>query len=57
MKIETDQAEILSGVRRGETIGSPLTLMVKNRDFKIDELPPVTKPVRATPILAGVIKI
>jgi chorismate synthase len=56
MKIETDQAEILSGVRRGETIGSPLTLMVKNRDFKIDELPPVTKPRPGHADLAGVIK-
>ena len=44
MKIETDQAEVLSGVRRGETIGSPVTFTVKNRDFKIDELPAVTKP-------------
>ena len=44
MKIEADQAEILSGVRRNETIGSPIALMVKNKDFKINELPPVTKP-------------
>src|ERR1043166_7918329 len=34
MKIETDQAEVLSGIRLGETIGSPVTLMVKNKDFK-----------------------
>jgi chorismate synthase len=56
MKIETDQAEILSGVRRGETIGSPLTLMIRNKDFKIDELPPVTKPRPGHADLAGVIK-
>jgi len=56
MKIETDQAEVLTGVRRGETIGSPLTLMVKNRDFKINELPPVTKPRPGHADLAGVIK-
>jgi chorismate synthase len=56
MKIEADQAEVLSGVRRDETIGSPLTLMVKNRDFKIDELPPVTKPRPGHADLAGVIK-
>jgi chorismate synthase len=56
MKIEADQAEILSGVRRGETIGSPIALMIKNRDFKIDELPPVTKPRPGHADLAGVIK-
>jgi len=56
MKIEADQAEILSGVRLGETIGSPVALMVKNRDFKINELPPVTKPRPGHADLAGVIK-
>ena len=56
MKIEADQAEILSGVRLGETIGSPIALMVKNRDFKINELPPVTKPRPGHADLAGVIK-
>jgi len=34
MKIETDQVEILSGVRFGETIGDPITLRVKNRDWE-----------------------
>ena len=56
MKIETDRAEIVSGIRRGETIGSPVTLIVKNKDFKIDELPPVTKPRPGHADLAGVIK-
>ncbi len=56
MKMETDQAEVLSGVRLGETIGSPLTLTVKNKDFKINELPPVTKPRPGHADLAGVIK-
>ena len=32
MKIETDTAEILSGVRFGETLGSPITVMIKNHD-------------------------
>jgi len=34
MKIETDQAEFLSGVRAGETLGSPVTMLVHNRDWK-----------------------
>ena len=33
MRIEKDQVEILSGVRFGETLGGPITLFVKNRDF------------------------
>ena len=33
MKIETDKAEILSGVRFGETLGGPITLQVINKDF------------------------
>ncbi|MGH7739192.1 MAG: chorismate synthase [bacterium] len=34
MAIETDQVEILSGVRRGVTLGSPITLLVKNKDYE-----------------------
>ena len=33
MKIEADQVEILSGVRAGETLGSPIALVVRNRDW------------------------
>ncbi|MCE5040422.1 chorismate synthase [Mammaliicoccus sciuri] len=34
MKIEKDSVEIVSGVRHGYTLGSPITLIVKNDDFK-----------------------
>jgi chorismate synthase len=34
MKIEADQAEILSGVRAGETLGSPIALLIRNRDWE-----------------------
>jgi len=34
MKIETDEAEILSGVRHGKTLGSPVALLIRNRDFE-----------------------
>jgi chorismate synthase len=33
MRIESDRAEILSGVRHGETLGSPIALLVSNRDW------------------------
>src|SRR5579884_4198645 len=34
MKIERDTARILSGVRHGRTIGSPISMLVENRDWK-----------------------
>jgi chorismate synthase len=34
MKIERDRAEILSGVRHGVTLGSPVALLVENKDWK-----------------------
>jgi chorismate synthase len=33
MAIEHDQAEILSGIRHGETLGSPIAVMIRNRDW------------------------
>jgi chorismate synthase len=34
MKIEQDRAEILGGVRHGRTLGSPVLLLVRNRDWE-----------------------
>ncbi len=34
MKIETDIAEIYSGVRHGKTLGSPIGLLLENKDWK-----------------------
>ena len=44
MKIETDTVEILSGVRWGESLGSPLTLAVRNRDWENWNVKMSTKP-------------
>jgi chorismate synthase len=33
MRIESDKVEILSGLRFGKTLGSPLTLVIRNRDW------------------------
>ena len=34
MKIETDKVEILSGVRFGKTLGSPISMMIRNSDWQ-----------------------
>ncbi|MBA2670905.1 MAG: chorismate synthase [Gemmatimonadetes bacterium] len=34
MRIESDRAEILSGIRHGETLGSPIALLIRNRDWE-----------------------
>ena len=34
MKIENDKAIILSGIRHGKTIGSPISIMIENKDYE-----------------------
>jgi len=34
MKIESDHIEFLSGVRAGQTLGSPIAMIIHNRDWK-----------------------
>jgi chorismate synthase len=34
MKIESDQVRIISGVRHGKTIGSPISIIIENKDYK-----------------------
>ncbi|SDO94303.1 chorismate synthase [Halobacillus aidingensis] len=55
MQIEKDLVEITSGVRHGYTLGSPITLVVNNDDFKHwtdimgeDPLPEETQKIRRT---------
>lgn len=58
-RIETDRVEFLSGVRQGHTIGSPLTMMVRNKDSRIDDAqktPPVHRPRPGHADLAGSVK-
>ena len=68
MKIESDHAEILSGVRWGKTIGSPVTLLIENKDYKNwieamspnakaeGSIPAVVKPRPGHADLSGAIK-
>ena len=52
MKIETDYAEIYSGVRHGKSLGSPIGLVLLNKDWEN-----WTKKMSATPIDEGVKKV
>ncbi|MDI3480360.1 MAG: chorismate synthase [Tepidanaerobacteraceae bacterium] len=59
MKIEKDEVQIISGIIKGRTIGSPLALMIKNLDYdnwKGRTLQPVTKPRPGHGDLAGILK-
>ncbi len=56
MKIECDEAVVLSGLRRGVTIGSPIAIQINNRDFRVDEAPPIHRPRPGHADLAGSLK-
>lgn len=68
MKIESDRAEILSGVRWGRTLGSPIALLIQNKDWENwrdgmspdsgheESIPPVTRPRPGHADLPGALK-
>lgn len=56
MKIEKDEVEILSGVRHGRTIGSPVTFGIPNRVQNIEELSELTRLRPGHADLAGAAK-
>jgi chorismate synthase len=49
MKIEEDRAEVLSGVRHGQALGSPLALMIVNKDWENWQDVMATEAVDLTP--------
>lgn len=55
-KIESDHVEVLSGVWRGETLGSPIALWVPNRDYKIDQMEDLDRPRPGHGDLSGSMK-
>ncbi|HEU4395243.1 MAG TPA: chorismate synthase, partial [Planctomycetota bacterium] len=57
MQIERDRVEVLGGLRGGRTLGSPLLLVVRNRDASLERLPPVTRPRPGHADLAGMLKM
>jgi chorismate synthase len=56
MAIESDKAKILSGLRRGVSIGSPISILIENKDSSIDKLPAVSCPRPGHADLAGCLK-
>jgi chorismate synthase len=56
MQMEKDKAEILSGLKKGITLGSPIALLIENKDFSIERLPKVTSPRPGHADLAGLLK-
>ena len=65
MKIEADAVEFLTGVRGGVTLGSPIALLIANKDFEnvrelMDPLtgsgPPITRPRPGHADYAGALK-
>lgn len=61
MNIEQDKVHIISGLRNGVSLGSPICMLVNNKDWKIyvdkdDGLPPISVPRPAHADLAGVLK-
>lgn len=56
MQIESDKAKIISGTRKGVTLGSPIALCIENKDFSIEKMPAVNCPRPGHADLAGVLK-
>jgi chorismate synthase len=55
-KIEEDKIEILGGLKGKVTLGSPIALLIKNKDFSLEGLPPVFCPRPGHADLAGALK-
>jgi chorismate synthase len=55
-RIETDAVNVLSGVWKGVTLGSPIALEVPNRDSKLDRLDDLPRPRPGHADLTGAVK-
>lgn len=53
MKIETDRVEMLSGLKQGLTLGTPIAFLINNKDDVIDKLPVPGDPRPGHADLAG----
>ena len=55
-RLEADRVEILSGICRGQSIGSPIALLVPNKDYKIEQMEDLASPRPGHGDLSGSIK-
>jgi chorismate synthase len=55
-KLESDHVDILSGVWRGKTIGSPIAILIPNNDAKIERMEDLAAPRPGHGDLSGAIK-
>ncbi len=56
MQIEKDTAAVIAGLKSGITLGSPIAILVENKDFSIDKLKRVICPRPGHADLAGILK-
>lgn len=56
MKIEKDQVEVLAGVREGQSMGSPIAFMIKNKDHRVYKEEPLTRARPGHADLPGAMK-
>ena len=56
MQIENDQAVLISGIKKNITLGSPITLFIKNKDASIEKLHKVISGRPGHADLAGLLK-
>ncbi len=56
MQIENDKARILSGLKGGKTLGSPIALLIENKDASIERLAKLLCPRPGHADLAGLLK-
>jgi len=56
MQIESDKAQVLCGLKKNITIGSPIGILIENKDSSIEQLPRVVCPRPGHADLAGLLK-
>ena len=55
-RIESDCVEVLTGIWRGETLGSPIALLVPNQDYKLETMDELGRPRPGHGDLSGSMK-
>ncbi len=56
MRIEQDKIDIVAGLRKGLTIGSPIGILITNKDYSIEKMPGLLCPRPGHADLSGLLK-